>query len=89
MAKVEVSKAGLLRLVISANLQSAGGRHGGTMTYKGVYKERLLQVVLAATQVAISRRVQRYKLALHGRQEVEDQRTGSTSMIWGCSVDAQ
>lgn len=49
-------------------------------------------VISVATQVAISRRVlQRYKLALRGRQEVEGRRTGSTSnsstpMIWGCRV---
>ena len=49
------------------------------MTQKGVYKERLLQIVSVATQVAISRRVQRYKIGLRGRQEVEDQRTRSTS----------
>ena len=73
---------------------AAGGRDGGSMARKGVFKERLLQVISVATQVAISRRVQRYKLALRGRQEVEGRRTGSTSnsstpMIWGCSVDAQ
>ena len=72
---------------------AAGGRHGGTMTQKGVYKERLLRVVSVATQVAISRRVQGYKLAPRGRQEVEDQRTRSSSntstpMIWGRSVGA-
>ncbi|CAB1098625.1 unnamed protein product [Ectocarpus sp. CCAP 1310/34] len=43
--------------------------------------------------VAISRRVQRYKLALRGRQDAENRRTRSTSdqstpMIWGWSVDA-
>ena len=74
---------------------AAGGKHGRTMTtQKGVYKERLLQVVSVATQVTISTRVQRYKLALRGRQEVEDQRTRSTSntstpMIWGRGADAQ
>ena len=67
---------------------AARGRNGGTMTQKGD-KERLLQIVSVATQVAISRRLQRYKLTLRGRQEVEDQRTTSTSnmstpMIWGC-----
>ncbi|CAB1107640.1 unnamed protein product [Ectocarpus sp. CCAP 1310/34] len=56
-------------------------------------KERLLQIVSVATQVAISRRVQRYKLALRGRQDAENRRTRSTSdqstpMIWGWSVDA-
>ncbi|CAB1110927.1 unnamed protein product [Ectocarpus sp. CCAP 1310/34] len=49
--------------------------------------------VSVATQVAISRRVQRYKLALRGRQDAENRRTRSTSdqstpMIWGWSVDA-
>ena len=41
---------------------AAGGRDGGSMAQKGVFKERLLQVISVATQVAISRRVQRYKL---------------------------
>ncbi|CAB1119999.1 unnamed protein product [Ectocarpus sp. CCAP 1310/34] len=39
------------------------------MTLKGVFKEQLLQIVSVATQVAISRRVQTYKLALRGRQD--------------------
>ena len=72
---------------------AAGGRDGESMALKGVFKERLLQVISVATQVAISRRVQRYKLALRGRQELEGT-TRSTSnasrpMIWGCSVDEQ
>ncbi|CAB1096631.1 unnamed protein product [Ectocarpus sp. CCAP 1310/34] len=72
---------------------AVGGRDGGTMALKGVFKERLLQIVSVATQVAISRRVQRYKLALRGRQDAENRRTRSTSdqstpMIWGWSVDA-
>ena len=72
---------------------AAGGRDGGSMALKGVFKERLLRVISVATQVAISRRVQRYKLSLRGRQEAEE-RTRSTSrastaMIWGQSVDQQ
>ncbi|CAB1096152.1 unnamed protein product [Ectocarpus sp. CCAP 1310/34] len=72
---------------------AVGGRDGGTMALKGVFKERLLQIVSVATQVAISRRVQRYKLALRGRQDAENRQTRSTSnqsspMIWGWSVDA-
>lgn len=62
------------------------------MGQKGVIKERLRQVVSVATQVAISRRVQRYKLSLRGRQEIEGRttRTGeSAPMIWGWSLDAQ
>ena len=70
---------------------AAGGRDGGSMALKGVLKERLLQVISVATQVAISRRVQRYKLSLRGRQEAE-RRTrstlrASTNTIWGRSVD--
>ena len=47
-----------------------------------------------ATQVAIFRRVQRYKLSLRGRQQEEEGRRAglasntSTPMIWGWSVDA-
>ena len=72
---------------------AAGGRDGGSMAQKGVFKERLLQVISVATQVAISRRVQRYKLSLRGRQHEEGRRAGlasntSTPMIWGWSVDA-
>ena len=71
----------------------ANGREGRNMAQKGVIKERLLQVVSVATQVAISRRVQRYKLSLRGRQDFEGSRatrTGdSAPMIWGWSLDAQ
>ena len=73
---------------------AAGGKDGGSMAQKGVFKERLLQVISVATQqVAISRRVQRYKLSLRGRQHEEGSRAGlasntSTPMIWGWSVDA-
>lgn len=70
----------------------ATGREGGSIAHKGVIKERFLQIVSVATQVAISRRIQRYKLSLWGRQEVAG-RVSSTRdsepMIWGWSVDAQ
>ena len=39
-----------------------GGRDGGSMAWKGVVKESLLQIVWVTTQVAISRRVSRFKL---------------------------
>ncbi len=45
-----------------------GGSGGGDVTQKGVVKERLLQIISVTTQVAISRRVHRYRLALRGRQ---------------------
>ena len=62
------------------------------MGQKEVFKERLLQVISVATQVAISRRDQRFKLSLRGRQQEEGRRAGlasntSTPMIWGWSVD--
>ena len=47
----------------------AGGRDGGSMARKGVLKERLLQIVSVTTQVAISRRVSRFKLQLRDRQD--------------------
>ena len=70
---------------------AAGGRDGGSTALKGVFKERLLQVISVATQVAIPRRAQRYKLALRGRQEAEGNPRStshaSTAMLWGHSVD--
>ena len=47
----------------------AGGRDGGAMAKKGICKERLLQIVSVTSQVAISRRVHRYKLALRDERE--------------------
>ena len=46
-----------------------GARDGGSMARKGVLKERLLQIVSVTTQVAISRRVSRFKLQLRDRQD--------------------
>ena len=68
-----------------------GGRDGGSMTRKGVLKEHLLQIISATIQVAISRRVSRFKLQLRDRQEarrgrgVGDDRP--TPMAWGWSLD--
>ena len=45
-----------------------GGRDGGSMARKGVVKKRLLQMISVTTQVAISRRVARFKLQLRDRQ---------------------
>lgn len=70
---------------------AAGGRDGGNMARKGVMKERLLQVVSVATQVAISRRVQRYKLSLRGRQEMEGKTAsfGSSTQRFGVEMTLQ
>ena len=45
-----------------------GGTNGSSLARKGVCKERLLQMLSETYQVAISRRLQRYKLALSDRQ---------------------
>ena len=46
-----------------------GGRDGGSMSRRGVLKERLLQIVSVSTQVAISTRVSHFKLQLRDRQD--------------------
>ena len=46
-----------------------GARDGGPMTRKGVVKAHLLQIISVSTQVAISRRVSRFKLQLRDREE--------------------
>ena len=69
-----------------------GGRDGGSMARKGVVKGRLLQIMSVTTQVAISRRVARFKLQLRDRQEIRRSRGGGddrpTPMAWGWSLDA-
>ena len=44
------------------------------MARKGLVKERLLQLVSVTTQVAISRRVSRFKLQLRDRHEARRSR---------------
>ena len=62
------------------------------MARKGVLKERLLQIVSVATQVAISRRVSRFKLQIRDRQDAKSQGGGddkSTLMARGWSMDTK
>ena len=70
-----------------------GGRGGGSMAKKGVLKERLLQIVSATTQVAISKRVSRFKLHLRDRQDARRSQggrdDGRTPMAWGWGMDAE
>ena len=70
-----------------------GGRDVGSMARKGVLKERLLQTVSVTTQVALSRRVSRFKLQLRDRQEARRSQGGEddrpTPMAWGWSKDAE
>lgn len=64
-------------LGVSANVDKNSStrcdKYDGGRGWWGLRQERiLLRVISATTQVAIFRRVQRYGLALHGRQEVFD-----------------
>ena len=58
---------------------------------RDVVKERLLQIISVTTQLAISRRVARFKLQLKDRQEIRSRGVGDdrpTPMAWGWSSDA-
>ena len=69
-----------------------GGRDGGATAKKGICKERLLQIVSVTSQVAISRRVHLYKLALRDRQATRGRREEEgvlMPMVWGCHIDAE
>ena len=60
---------------------------GLAMAKKGICKARLLQRVSVTSQVAISRRVHGYKLALRDRQATRGKREeegGLMPMAWGC-----
>ena len=69
-----------------------GGRDGRSMASEGVVGEPLLQIISVTTQVAISRRVARFKLQLRDRQETKRSRGGGddrpTPTAWGWSLDA-
>lgn len=69
-----------------------GGRDGGSQAKKGICKERLLQIISVTAQVAISRRVHRYKLAMRDRQAARGRREeagGLCPMAWGRHIDAE
>ena len=66
-----------------------GGRDGGSTVKKEVLKERLLQLVPVTTQLAISKRVSRFKIQLRDCQEArsrgrEDDRP--IPIAWGWSL---
>ena len=69
-----------------------GGTDGSSLARKGVCKERLVQIISVTTQVAISRRVHRYQLALWDRQVTRGRREVNgvpLPMTWGWSVDEE
>ena len=55
-------------LVVHVAASIVGETEGSSLARKGVCKERLSQISSVTTQVAILRRVHRYKLALRDRQ---------------------
>ena len=60
------------------------------MAKKGICKGRLPQIVLMTSQVAISRRVHRHKLALRDRQVTRRRREeegGLMPIAWGSRID--
>ena len=68
---------------------TVGGTDGSSLARKGVCEERLYQVTSVTTQVAISRGVHRYELALRDRQAAMRRReeTGVLLMkTWGLTL---
>ena len=66
-----------------------GGKDGGAMARKGICKQRLQQIISVTSQVAISRRVLRYKLALRDRQARRKEEGRLMLMAWGSHIDAE
>lgn len=75
-----------------------GGEHGGGIHKKGVFKERLHQVISVTAKVTIPTSVHRFKLALRDCQETIEARNipgggerqaGGTlnAMGWGWNLD--
>ena len=67
-----------------------GGTGASSLARKGVCKERLSQIIYVTTQVAISRRVHRYRLSLRDRQAArarEEESGGLRPLAWGGNVD--
>ena len=62
-----------------------GGRDGGSMAKKDIYKERLLQIISVTSQVAISHGIHRYKHVLRDRQAT---RGRMLPVAWGWHIDA-
>ena len=67
-----------------------GGTDTSSLARKDVCNERLFQIIAVATQVAISRRVNRYRLSLRDRQAArgrEEEAEGLRPLAWGVNVD--
>ena len=55
-------------LIDQVPASAVGGTDASSRAREGVCKERLFQIISVTTQVVISRRVHRYRLALRDRQ---------------------
>ena len=67
-----------------------GGTDASSLARKGVCKEHLFQIISVTTQVAISRRVHRYRLSLRDRQAAggrEEEAGGLRPLARGGNVD--
>ena len=98
LATLAVESFGRLRkdgsdLVDQVAASIFGGTDGTSLARKGACKERLSQKMSVTTQVAITRRVHRHKLALRDRQAAKGSReqTGRVPMpmAWGWNVDGE
>ena len=72
---------------VAANI--VGGTDASSRARKGVCKERLSQIISVTTQVVISRRVHRYRLALRDHQAARGRREeagGLRPLAWGGNV---
>ena len=67
-----------------------GGTDASSLAQNGVFKERLFQIISVTTQVAISRKFHRYRLALRDRQAAagaEEEAGGLRSLAWCGDID--
>ena len=67
-----------------------GGTDALSLARKGVWRERLFQIISVTTLVAISRRVHRFRLSLRDRQAArgrEEEAGGLRPLAWGGNVD--
>ena len=77
-------------LIDQAAVPIVGGTDGSSLSWKGILKERLFQIISVTTQVVISRRMNRYKPALRDGQAARgtgEEAGGLQSTAWGWDFD--
>eukprot|EP00904_Undaria_pinnatifida_P000651 jgi/Undpi1/10587/HiC_scaffold_29.g13037.m1 len=75
-------------VIVQVAASIVGGTNASSLLIarKGVCEERLFQIISVTTQVAISRRVRRYRLSLRDRQAArgrEEEAGGLRPLAWG------